>query len=118
MNSDFESGMEIGTRYQFPEFEGKYEHNNEKVVKFSSKLPKFPDVKKVYVVCETRPEFIKADDGWAWGTVNKSSKTFFGNIPGVQRSVKYKCLVKGCSAAKYAESVFSQCIKDLLRESS
>jgi hypothetical protein len=90
--------MESGCSFQFPNFEGKFEHNNNKQIEFCSKLPKFLDIEKVYVVYETQLDALKSADGWSWGPSNKTSKTFFGNIKDVQRSLKYKCSIDGCSA--------------------
>ena len=98
--------MESGCSFQFPRFEGKFEHNNNKQIEFCSKLPKFPDIEKIYTVYETQLDALKSADGWRWGPSNKSSKTFFGNIKDVQRSLKYKCSINGCLAVKFVESEF------------
>ena len=95
--------MESGSSYQFPEFEGKYASFSEKEVVFCTRLPNHPSIEKVYILYSTEAEDVKAD-GWTWGPANKSSKSFFGNIKGVQKAMKYKCTADNCQSVKYVDS--------------
>ena len=97
--------MQTGVSYNFPEFDGKYERFNNYKVNICQGLPVCPPCDQVFIIHSTNIGVIKTD-GWMWGRADKSSKSFFGNVKGVQRAIKYKCSVENCPAVKFVDMAF------------
>ena len=97
--------MESASSYEFPPFDGKYSKFEDYPTHLVKQLPTNADTNLVFIVHNTATDQLK-QDGHAWGRADKSSKSFFGNIPGKQRAIKFKCSIQNCPAVKFVDMVY------------
>ena len=109
--------MESGQVYEFPRFEGKYAKFGAYPVILCNDIPREPSINQVYIIHgKSKESYLK--DGYIWGFANKSDKTYFCNIPNVQKALKFKCSFTTCPAVKYVDISLTHSISRVYYEKS